>query len=207
MLLALLTKEDAMRQRRGGIQARRLSQWVVRATLLLAIAAGMAAALRADESSTIYPSIREQQPLRQYRAYRRMHARSEHFGQEAWVEAWTELNGQSFTYTIVSEKGPQGGPETRAGARGRRRVQPIRTHARELHVRGNHRRRQRAVRDIEAEAERPAAGGWAHGAQPGWLGAAPRRGPACKEPLVLDQPRQRHSPLHPDRRRARADRD
>jgi len=105
MLLALLTKEDAMRQRRGGIQARRLSQWVVRATLLLAIAAGMAAALRADESSTIYPSIREQQPLRQYRAYRRMHARSEHFGQEAWVEAWTELNGQSFTYTIVSEKG------------------------------------------------------------------------------------------------------
>jgi hypothetical protein len=34
-----------------------------------------------------------------------MHARSEHFGQEAWIEAWTELNGLKFTYTIVSEKG------------------------------------------------------------------------------------------------------
>ena len=93
-----------MQQRRGGIQSRRLSQWVVGATLLLA-AAGTTAAPRADESSSVYPSIREQQPLTQYRAYRRMHAKSEHFGQEGWLEAWTELNGQSFSYTIVSEKG------------------------------------------------------------------------------------------------------
>ena len=34
-----------------------------------------------------------------------MHAKSEHFGQEAWLEAWTELDGQQFTYTIVSERG------------------------------------------------------------------------------------------------------
>jgi hypothetical protein len=34
-----------------------------------------------------------------------MHARSDHFGQEAWLEAWTELNGLNFTYTIVSERG------------------------------------------------------------------------------------------------------
>ena len=34
-----------------------------------------------------------------------MHARADHFGQEAWIEAWTELEGQNFTYTIVSEKG------------------------------------------------------------------------------------------------------
>lgn len=34
-----------------------------------------------------------------------MHARSDRFGQEAWLEAWTELQGQTFTYTIVSEKG------------------------------------------------------------------------------------------------------
>ena len=34
-----------------------------------------------------------------------MHARSERFNQEAWLEAWTEMDGQTFTYTIVSEKG------------------------------------------------------------------------------------------------------
>jgi len=66
---------------------------------------GTTAASRPDELSSLYPSVRDEQPLRQYRAYRRMHARSEHFGQEAWIEAWTELNGLNFTYTIVSEKG------------------------------------------------------------------------------------------------------
>lgn len=93
-----------MQHRRGGIQARRLSQWMLGATLLLA-AGGTAAASRADESSSIPPSIREQQPITQYRAYRRMHAQSERFNQEAWLEAWTELDGRTFTYTIVSEKG------------------------------------------------------------------------------------------------------
>jgi hypothetical protein len=94
-----------MQQRRGGFHARRLSEWVVGATLLLVAAAGSTAALPADEAFSVYPSIREQQPLTQYRAYRRMHAKSEHFGQEGWLEAWTELNGQTFIYTIVSETG------------------------------------------------------------------------------------------------------
>jgi hypothetical protein len=94
-----------MQQRRGENQARQLSQWVIAATLLLAAAAGTTAAARPDETSSSYPSIRDPQPLRQYRAYRRMHARSEHFGQEAWLEAWTQLDGQNFTYSIVSENG------------------------------------------------------------------------------------------------------
>jgi hypothetical protein len=34
-----------------------------------------------------------------------MHARSEHFGQEAWLEAWTEMDGRGFRYDIVSESG------------------------------------------------------------------------------------------------------
>lgn len=34
-----------------------------------------------------------------------MHARSEHFGQEAWLEAWTEMDGGGFRYNIVSESG------------------------------------------------------------------------------------------------------
>jgi hypothetical protein len=85
-------------------QARQMSRWVVGATLLLAAAAGVTAAARGEDSSSSYPSIHEQ-PLRQYRAYRRMHAKSEKFGQEAWLDAWTELDGQQFTYTIVSERG------------------------------------------------------------------------------------------------------
>jgi hypothetical protein len=107
MLLALMRTEAWMQQRQGGTRERRLSRWVIAATLLLAAASGLTAAPRADESSTTYPSIRDQQPLRQYRAYRRMHARSEHLGHEAWLEAWTELDGQKFTYEIVSEKGSE----------------------------------------------------------------------------------------------------
>jgi len=34
-----------------------------------------------------------------------MHARNEHFGQEAWLEAWTEFDERGFRYTIVSETG------------------------------------------------------------------------------------------------------
>jgi hypothetical protein len=85
-------------------QARQMSRWVVGATLLLAAAAGTTAASRLENSSSTNPSVSEQ-PLRQYRAYRRMHAKSEKFGQEAWLDAWTELDGQQFTYTIVSERG------------------------------------------------------------------------------------------------------
>ena len=45
------------------------------------------------------------EPLTQYRAYRRMHARSERFNQEAWLEAWTEMDRGGFRYEIVSETG------------------------------------------------------------------------------------------------------
>jgi hypothetical protein len=44
-------------------------------------------------------------PLHQYRAFRRMHARSEKFSHEGWLEAWTELDGRTFRYEIVSERG------------------------------------------------------------------------------------------------------
>jgi hypothetical protein len=44
-------------------------------------------------------------PLTQYRAFRRMHARNEKFNQEAWLDAWTELNGNTFRYEITSERG------------------------------------------------------------------------------------------------------
>jgi hypothetical protein len=50
------------------------------------------------------PALQEA-PLKQYRAFRRMHAKNAKFNQEAWVEAWTELNGTAFTYEITSERG------------------------------------------------------------------------------------------------------
>ena len=49
---------------------------------------------------------RTDQPLREYRAYRRMHASSTNSSKyEAWVDAWTELKGGKFSYQIVSEHG------------------------------------------------------------------------------------------------------
>lgn len=93
-----------MQQTRGGTRTRRLSQWVVAATLLLSAVGPELAAAPVERPADRFLSGREQ-PLTQYRAYRRMHARSEHFGQEAWLEAWTELDGRGFTFTIASETG------------------------------------------------------------------------------------------------------
>ena len=45
--------------------------------------------------------------LNQYRALRRMHAASEKFNQEGWMEVWTELDGGIFSYEIVSERGSE----------------------------------------------------------------------------------------------------
>lgn len=48
---------------------------------------------------------RQEEPLRSYRAFRRMHASSEKFNQEGWLEAWTELKDGKFDYEIVTERG------------------------------------------------------------------------------------------------------
>lgn len=53
------------------------------------------------------PAVLEEAPLVQYRAYRRMHARNEKYGHEAWLEAWTEFDGRSFRYEIVRERGSE----------------------------------------------------------------------------------------------------
>jgi hypothetical protein len=47
-----------------------------------------------------------EQPLREYRAFRRMHASSEKSAKyDAWLDAWTELKDGRFSYQIVSESG------------------------------------------------------------------------------------------------------
>jgi hypothetical protein len=47
----------------------------------------------------------QEAPLTKYRAFRKMHAKNEKFGQEAWLEAWTELDGTSFRFEITTERG------------------------------------------------------------------------------------------------------
>jgi len=49
--------------------------------------------------------VRPSQDLREYRALRRMHAWSNRFNQEAWMDATTTLQHGHFEYTIVSERG------------------------------------------------------------------------------------------------------
>lgn len=79
--------------------------WVAGFTLLLATVAAVAAddaAPLADRS----PGVRDE-PLQHYRAYRRLHARSERFDQQGWLEAWTELDARGFRFEIVSERGSE----------------------------------------------------------------------------------------------------
>ena len=94
-----------MLQRQAGTLTHALSQWLIGVTVLLGAGAAAGAAGSAPgRAEVLSPSVREQ-PLTQYRAYRRMHARNEHFGQEAWLEAWTEFDDRGFRYTVVSETG------------------------------------------------------------------------------------------------------
>jgi hypothetical protein len=78
--------------------------WVAAFTLL----AG-SAVLPAHEPSASTPGsnilARAEQPLHQYRAFRRMHTDSENGKYEAWLDAWTELKDGRFSYEIVSERG------------------------------------------------------------------------------------------------------
>lgn len=83
------------------------------ATLLLWVAAftlvpgGAGTRLGAQAPAAAPRPVLAEAPLEQYRAYRRMHARNERFGHEAWLEAWTEFDGRAFRYDIVREHGSE----------------------------------------------------------------------------------------------------
>jgi hypothetical protein len=82
--------------------------WALGCSWLLLFSSGaspLASEPARDDGSADRLRTTEGQPLTQYRAYRRMHARSERFNQEAWLEAWTELDQNGFRYEIVSERG------------------------------------------------------------------------------------------------------
>jgi hypothetical protein len=81
--------------------------YVIAFTLL-----GGSAVMSADNASPLSDNpitrffARAEQPLREYRAFRRMHAFTEKSAKyEAWLDAWTELKDGRFTYEIVSERG------------------------------------------------------------------------------------------------------
>jgi hypothetical protein len=81
--------------------------WVVTFTLLAGSAVLPVGASSSATSSNLIASFfsRSEQPLHQYRAFRRMHATSDNGKYEAWLDAWTELKDGQFSYEIVSERG------------------------------------------------------------------------------------------------------
>src|SRR5215813_12505031 len=86
-------------------RGRPVGLWVAAFTML----AG-SAVLPAREISSLSNPIanffsRNEQPLKQYRAFRRMHVTADKSKLEAWLDAWTELRDGKFSYEIVSEKG------------------------------------------------------------------------------------------------------
>lgn len=88
-----------------GTRSRRLSRWGLGFTLLLTLVAGSSPAARGTRPAGEPVFTAREPALTQYRAYRRMHAQTERFGQEGWLEAWTEMDDRGFRYTIVSESG------------------------------------------------------------------------------------------------------
>ena len=95
-----------MQQPRSAARSPAISQWTLAFTFLLSLPPAAVPA-RADDrpANPVLSTVGE--PLTQYRAYRRMHARSERFDQEAWLEAWTELDDRGFRFTVVSETGSE----------------------------------------------------------------------------------------------------
>lgn len=79
--------------------------WVAGFTLATALVVGTTPAATDAPARDASPALHSEPVLQQYRALRRMHAKSEKFNHEGWMEAWTELDGSGFRYEIVSERG------------------------------------------------------------------------------------------------------
>lgn len=90
---------------RGQNVARVAAVWGAAFTLTLLCVGGARAAAGGENREAELTVTQPEEPLRQYRAFRRMHARSERFNQEGWLEAWTEFDSRGFRYEVVSERG------------------------------------------------------------------------------------------------------
>ncbi len=96
-------RNESTRSRRNW--GRRTSVWVFSFTLIAGTAVLPAAGLIGDSSGGPRFVDPSEEVLTSYRAFRRMHAKSEKFNQEGWLDAWTEMDATGFRYTIVSERG------------------------------------------------------------------------------------------------------
>ena len=87
---------------------RAVTLWVAACTLIAASAVVQARPVADFSNNPIARFFsKTEQPLRQYRAFRRMHAFSESQKHEAWMDAWTELGNGRFRYNVVSERGSE----------------------------------------------------------------------------------------------------
>lgn len=98
-----MSQRDTQPTANGRNWRRRTSLWALGFTVMAAVAVAPAAG-REPESST-GTRFTADEPLTSYRAFRRMHAKSERFNQEGWLNAWTEFDGRQFRYEIVDERG------------------------------------------------------------------------------------------------------
>ncbi len=98
--------EPAVRHHETARMSAMLPVWVAAFALLLAGTA-LSAAVESQDPPQEQPNVLVEAPLTQYRAYRRMYAQNEKFDKEAWLEAWTELDGRGFRYEIVSQRGSE----------------------------------------------------------------------------------------------------
>lgn len=78
--------------------------WVAAFTLAVAAGAVPHAGTPGRAAAPSVPVMAEP-ALHQYRALRRMHAQSERFDHEGWMDAWTEFDSAGFRYQIVAERG------------------------------------------------------------------------------------------------------
>ena len=79
--------------------------WVLGCSLLLSVGTIGATGSASGNSSSAPRLGKPDHELTEYRALRRMHAKSDKFNQEGWLDAWTEFDGTSFRYRIMSERG------------------------------------------------------------------------------------------------------
>ena len=96
-----MSQRDTEQPAQGRNWRRRTPLWVLAFTVIAATAVSPAAGRESSTAARFTPD----EPLTSYRAFRRMHAKSEKFNQEGWLNAWTEFDGRQFRYQIVDERG------------------------------------------------------------------------------------------------------
>lgn len=91
---------------RGRARSAPLPMWVLAFTFVTTPLSTLLVGQAPEGTAAQLPALNEA-PLRQYRAFRRMHASNEKFNHEAWLDVWTELDEAGFRYEIVREGGSE----------------------------------------------------------------------------------------------------